>query len=296
MISQLFSLFFQLCINAILLGGLYILIAIGLNLQYGLTKNLNVAYGDFIIASGYITFSLFSIYKIIPLYSLAINFLLMIAIGLVIYRAAVRRLFEIYRVPEKLEGSSVLVAFGLSYLIQNLLIISYGGGLKSYTYLSETVNIFGSVVIPLDKLLIFGVAVAASLACYLFLKYHLIGKAMRATMAQPYGAAILGIDIFKMYGFSFCWGLGMAGVAGTLVSMLYLLHPTAGASFTYLGFIMVVLGGLGNLLGSMIAALIIAFIQVFAGYFLSVGIAELIVFSALLLMLVWRPLGLLGGK
>ncbi|MEM2953308.1 MAG: branched-chain amino acid ABC transporter permease, partial [Candidatus Bathyarchaeia archaeon] len=168
--------------------------------------------------------------------------------------------------------------------------------LRSYTYLSGTVKILDSITIPFDKLLIFTIALVASLTCYFFLKYHIIGKAMRATKSQPHGAATLGIDIFKMHGFSFCLGLGMAGVAGTLASVIYLLNPSAGLPFTYAGFIMVVLGGLGNLLGSTIAAFIIASVQIFVGYFWSVGIAELVVFSVLLIVLIWKPTGLLGGR
>jgi len=290
------SFFLQLCINTILLGGLYALIAMGLNLQYGLTRILNVAYGDFMILSGYVTFWLFVLYGITPPISIVINFLLMVGIGLILYRFAFRRLFEVHKTPERLEGSSVLAAFGLSYIIQNFIVAIWGGQLRSYTYLSGTINILDSIIVPLDKLLIFGIAILTNLTCYFFLKYHIIGKAMRATKAQPQGAATLGIDIFKMHGFSFCWGLGMAGVAGTLASVIYLLNPSAGLPFTYAGFIMVVLGGLGNLLGSIIAAFIIASVHVFVGYFWSLGIAELIVFSVLLIILVWKPMGLLGGR
>ncbi|MEM2889454.1 MAG: branched-chain amino acid ABC transporter permease [Candidatus Bathyarchaeia archaeon] len=288
--------FWQLCVNAILLGGLYALIAMGLNLQYGLTRILNVAYGDFMILSGYVTFWLFVLYGVIPPISIVVNFLLMVVIGLILYRFAFRRLFEVHKTSERLEGSSVLVAFGLSYIIQNIIVAIWGGQLRSYTYLSGTIEMFGSIIIPLDKLLIFVIALITSLSCYSFLKYHIIGKAMRATKSQPHGAATLGIDIFKMHGFSFCWGLGMAGVAGTLASVIYLLNPSAGLPFTYAGFIMVVLGGLGNLLGSTIAAFIIASVQIFVGYFWSVGIAELVVFSVLLIVLIWKPTGLLGGR
>jgi len=293
---MVFPLFFQLCTNAILLGGLYALIAMGLNFQYGLTRILNVAYGDFMILSGYITFWLFVLFTLPPPISIALTFPLMFGIGLILYRLIFRRVFELYKTSEKLEGVSVLLAFGLSYFIQNFIVITWGGELRSYTYLPDVLNILGLVTVAVDKLLIFGVAVSVSLTCYLFLKYHIIGKAMRATKAQPQGAAILGIDIYKMHSFSFCLGLGLAGVAGSLASIIYLLTPSAGLSFTTIGFIIVVLGGLGNLLGSTIAAFIVAAVQVFAGYFWSLGIAELIIFSTLLLMLILKPKGLLGGE
>jgi branched-chain amino acid transport system permease protein len=289
-------LFFQLCVNAILLGGLYAVIAMGLNFQYGLTRILNVAYGDFMILSGYITFWLFVLYALPPPFSTAVTFPLMIGIGLILYKLIFGRLFELYKTSEKLEGVSVLAGFALSYIIQNFIVVMWGGQLRSYTYLPEVINVLGSVTIPLDKLLIFGIAIAVNLTCYLFLKYHIVGKAMRATKAQPQGAAILGINISTMYRFSFCLGLGLAGIAGTLASIIYILTPSAGLSFTTIGFIMVVLGGLGNLLGSMVAAFIVAAVQVFAGYFWSLGIAELIIFSALLAMLVLKPKGLLGGE
>lgn len=288
------NLFLDLFVNLVLLGGLYTLIAIGLNLQYGLTRVLNVAYGDFMILAGYITYWLFTLYAIDPPFSIAVSFPLMVCVGLVLYRVVLRRLFLIHEKTENLEGSSILVAFGLSYIIQNLIILLWSGQMRSYNYLPTTIQLL-STFVPINRILIFGIAISVSLVCYFFLKYTLTGKAMRATMQQRFGAATLGIDTFKMYGLSFSLGLGMSGVSGSLVSMIYNITPSSGLPFTYTGFIMVVLGGLGNLLGSVIAAYVVAAVQVYSAYLASPGIAELVIFVALVFILAIRPQGLLRG-
>ncbi|MEM3587305.1 MAG: branched-chain amino acid ABC transporter permease, partial [Candidatus Jordarchaeaceae archaeon] len=142
-------------------------------------------------------------------------------------------------------------------------------------------------------IVVFIFATLASLIFYFFLKRTLTGKAMRAIIENTTGATALGIDVSKIYALSFGLGFGMAGVAGSLVSMLFTLTPTIGMEFTAVAFFVIILGGLKNMLGSLISSFIIAAIQIFSSYYTNPGFAWIIIYIAFIFILIVRPEGLL---
>jgi len=285
---------FGIAINAIMLGGLYCLVAVALNLQYGLTRTVNVAHGEFIMLGGYVTYWLFTLYGVSPILSVVVTGPLMFAIGLLLYGTVLRKLLGTYEVLEVFEANSILVAFGLLFVIQNIALLLWTGTPRYYRYLTDNVQVFTATV-PLNRIAVFLFATLASLIFYFFLRKTLVGKAMRAVMQHRIGAAALGINVSRLFAISFGLGVGMAGMAGSLVSMLFTLTPAMGMPFTTVAFLMIILGGLGNMLGSLIASFIIAAAQIFSGYYTNPGFALIIIYLIFIIILIVRPQGLLKG-
>jgi branched-chain amino acid transport system permease protein len=281
-------------VQVILLGGIYSLISIALNLQYSLTRTMNVAYGEFMMINAYITFWLFTLYSLNPLLSILATGTLSFALGLLIYALVLRRLLRVYKVLERFEERSLLAAFGFLYILQSIATILWPGPPKNYLYMNYGIS-FLTTTIQANRLVVFIFATLASLLFLLFLKGTLTGKAMRAMMSNQRGAMLLGIRFTKLYALAFALGLMMAGIAGSLVSMLFAISSTMGTPFTTFAFIVMVLGGLGNVLGSLIAAFIIAGIYVPTAYLFNPGIGSLILYVFFALILVIRPQGLLRG-
>jgi branched-chain amino acid transport system permease protein len=282
----------DIVIGGLLIGGIYALIAMGLSLQYGVARVLNIAHGEFIMLGAFATLILYTSFGINPLLSLVIVGPLILIIGYLLHSTLFRSLMKSSPSLAVFEGNSIFAAFGLLYVIQNIAIIVWGSVSRAYSYLATPVNLGGSVF-PANRLVTLGFAVGIGVAFYIFLARTRIGKAIRAAAQDPVTAGIMGVNINRVL--AICFGLGavMAGFAGVLLSMCFPISATMGLNYTVIAIIVVVLGGLGSIPGSFIGGFILGII----GYIVtsiepSLTLAAFYFIFILLLLL--RPKGIMG--
>jgi branched-chain amino acid transport system permease protein len=277
----------------LLLASLYALVALGLNLVYGTMRLLNVAHGELVMLGGYVAYWGFARLGISPLLSALLAMLAAAALGALIYQAVIRRLFRSTRVLARVEANSLLVFFGISVVIQNLTALAFTANQRGYAYLDNVLTV-GELRIEANRVVAFAVAAVVCLACALFFRFARTGLAMRAVMQQREAAALVGIDIDRVNLQVFALGFALAALAGALVSMMQQISPFMGFPFTVSAFVVIILGGLGNLMGSIIGALLLAAVEVYGIALISPSYRSILVYGVFVAVLLLRPQGLLG--
>jgi branched-chain amino acid transport system permease protein len=280
----------------LLVGALYGLVALGLSLVFGVTKFLNVAHGELLMFGGYISFWAFSLLGLDPFLSIPITIIFLFLMGGLLYILVFSRTIKL---PEESKiKNTLLVAFGLSVILQNLALRFWTANERGITvsYLREGFTVLG-VRFPIGRLANLAVAIIFLVVLQLFLRKTYIGKAIRATVQNWEAASLMGIDIHKVYLLSFALGAALAGVAGTLVAVNYSIQPAMGLGWTMKALIVMVLGGLGNIPGTLIGGLVLGLTESATSYFFHNSnyreVAGLVLF---LLVLIFRPQGLFGAK
>lgn len=286
------TLWAEIAVSGLLTGGIYALVALGLNLQYGLMRVLNVAHGEFLMVGAYLTYSLHAAWGIDPLLTLLVTGPASLGAGLVLHRLLYAPALA-GGGAEGFEGRSLLVSFGLLFVLQNGALLVWSADLKGYEYLSTPLRV-GGVVVPANRVVAASTALVLSLAFYAFLRSSLTGKAIRALMQEPEGARLCGIDVPRLHSLCFGVGVAMAAVTGSLISMLFELTPFIGLPYTVTALVVVILGGLGNVLGSLAGALLLGLVETAAVYLASSDIRVIASYAVLSLILVLRPSGLFG--
>ena len=276
----------------LLLGGIYAVTAVGLSLQYGVARVLNIAHGEFIMIGAFLTWTLFTGCKINPLVSIAIGGPVIFLIGFILYITLYTRLRASSPSVGVFEGKSMLASFGLLFIIQNVAILIWDAGVKGYSYLSYGVNV-GGAIFAANRLVTLLIAVIVGVAFYLFLSRTRTGKAIRAAAQDPEAAGYMGINIKRVL--ALCFGLGalMAGIGGTLISICYPIQPTMGFQYTMIAIIVVVLGGMGSILGSFIGGLVLGLVGSIVTYF-EPALSLIAYYVIFMLLLLAKPTGILG--
>jgi branched-chain amino acid transport system permease protein len=284
----------DIVVTGLILGGVYALIAVGLSLQYGVGRVLNVAHGEFIILGALATYTLYTVLGISPVVSVAIVAPAMFVLGFV----ADRTIFDLLRrtspTPDAFEGRSLLASFGLLFVIQNLMLAIWGANIRGYTYLNESVSILGSQY-GANRLLALVVAVAVSLGFYVFINRSRLGKAIRAAAEEPDMAAALGVN--RRMVLAICFGLGaaLAGLAGVLYSMMFLLQGSRGIELTIVAIVVVVFGGLGSLTGSLVGGFVLGLVTSVVNFF-DPSLSLVAFYLIFILVLLLRPSGITGRR
>jgi branched-chain amino acid transport system permease protein len=274
------------------MGGIYALIAMGLSLQYGVARVLNISHGEFIMLGAFATWLLYITAGINPLISLVIVGPIVFVIGYILHRTLFRSLIKSSPSTAAFEGSSLLATFGLLYIIQNIAIIIWSTSSRGYTYLASPVNL-GGAIFATNRLVVLGFALVIGLAFYIFLARTRMGKAIRAAAQDPSAAELMGVNISQMLAICFGFGTLMAGLAGVLYSMCFSIQATMGLGFTVIAVIVVVLGGLGSIPGSFIGGFILGIIgQIVTHFEPSLSLAAYYLIFVLLLLV--RPKGIFG--
>jgi branched-chain amino acid transport system permease protein len=282
----------DIVIGGLLIGGIYALIAMGLSLQYGVARVLNIAHGEFITLGAFATLVLYASFGINPLISLVIVGPLIFIVGYLLHRTLFHSLSKSAPSPGAYEGSSLLATFGLLYIIQNIAIIVWGSASRAYSYLAFSVNLWGAIF-QANRLVTLGFAVGIGLAFYIFLVRTRLGKAIRAAAQDPTTAGFMGVNINQVLALCFGFGTLMAGFAGVLFSMCFPIQATMGLQYTVIAIIVVVLGGLGSIPGSFIGGFILGIIGNIVTYYESSLTLAAFYFIFILLLLV-RPKGIMG--
>ncbi|MGH2452840.1 MAG: branched-chain amino acid ABC transporter permease [bacterium] len=281
----------EVAAGGLLLGGLYALIAVGLNVQYGLMRVLNVAHGEFVMVGAYLTFLLHVHLGLNPLVTIVVSGPVMFAAGVLIHALLFRRLLRLRRTREELEANSLLISFGLLFILQNVALLLWSPNIRGYQYLAEPVRIFGAVF-PANRVVAFAVAGLLTILLVAFLRGTLAGTALRALMQDAIGSRLVGLPVARMHGLAFGLGAGLAGVTGSLLSMLFPLTPFIGLPYTVTALVVVILGGLGSVGGSLLGGLILGVVESLGVHFTAPDLRLVLSYGVLVLMLILRPYGL----
>ena len=273
------------------MGGLYALIAVGLNLQYGLMRVLNVAHGEFLMLGGYITYLLHVHLGVNPLVTVLVSGPAAFAGGVAVHALLFRRLLRQERTREELEASSLLLSFGLLFILQNAALLLWSADLRGYQYLDRPLRLLGAVY-PANRVVAFAGAAVVTAGLLIFLRGSLAGAAVRALMQDPTAVRLMGVRVARIHAFCFGLGVALAAVTGSLVSMLFELTPFIGLPYTVTALVVVILGGLGSVAGSLVGGLILGVVESVGVHFTSPDLRMAITYGVLALVLVLRPYGL----
>lgn len=285
----------QNLVFGILVGALYGLVALGLSLVFGVTKFLNVAHGELVMFGGYASFWAFSLLGIDPFLSIPITIALMFLMGIVLYKLIFSHTVKL--VEESKIKNTMLVAFGLSVILQNLALRMFTADERGITtaYSSVSFSLLG-IRFPIIKIASLVITILFLVILQVFLKKTYTGKAIRATSQNWEAASLMGIDIHKVYLLAFSIGAALAGVAGILVSVNYAIHPAMGLGWTMKALIVMVLGGLGNIPGTIIGGLILGVTESATSFFINSNYREVAGLVLFILVLVLRSQGFLKTK
>jgi branched-chain amino acid transport system permease protein len=287
------TLLLDIVIGGLTTGGIYALVALGLNLQYGLMRVLNVAHGEFLMVGAYLTYSLHTGWGLNPLLTLLVTGPVAFGAGLLLHRLLYARVLAGGDAAEALESRSLLLSFGLLFVLQNTALLLWSADLRGYSYLSVPLRALGTVF-PANRVVAAAVALALSLAFYAFLRWSLTGRAIRALMQEPDGARLVGINLPRLHALCFGAGIAMSAVTGSLISMLFELTPFIGLPYTVTALVVVILGGLGNVLGSLLGGLLLGLVETAGVYLAASDIRVITSYAVLSLVLILKPSGLFG--
>ncbi len=279
----------------ILVGALYALAAVGLSLVFGVTKFLNVAHGEFLMFGGYASFWLFTLLGVDPFASIPLSMLFLVLIGLLVYRLLFSRMAKL-PTQEKIRNT-LLVGFGLGLILQNVALRLWTADNRGITpsYAREALTILG-VRLPYVRVASLILAFVFLFALQLFLRRTYTGKAIRATVEDWEAATLMGIDVHRVYLLSFLLAAALAGAAGTLVAVGYSVEPTMGMHWTLKGLIVLVMGGIGSITGTLVGGLILGVAESATAVFINSNYRQVVGLVIFILVLLIRPQGLFGTK
>lgn len=280
-------------LTAATLGGLYALVAMGLSLQFGVARILNLAHGEFLVAAAFFSYALVTQLGVHPLLALAVAMPVGFGVQWTVYRVLLAPLARRAPSGDALVMDSILVTFGLLFVVQGIALVNFGGSYYSYSYLSVPVSVFGATVAA-NRLLACGVAFAICLALYAVLERSRWGAALRAVANAPRFAHLVGIDVGAMAALAFGLGGAMVAASGVLISTFLPFSASLGIAFTLKALVVVIMGGIGNLLGCLVAALLLGLSETLVSRYVHPGLTLASTFVLFLLVLLYRPAGLFG--
>ena len=285
----------QLLFSALVIGSVYALTGLGLNLVYGTMRLLNIAHGDLVMLGAYLAFWLFSLAALSPFVAAPLAVAGAAGIGALAYFGLFQKQIERAPAVEKLEANSLLLFFGLSVVIQNLASLAFTASPRAVTYF-DTVYRLGEVSMTGNRLAILGVGAIVCIATALFLRKSVYGLAIKALIQNRDAASVVGVNVRRVQLFSLMVGFGLAGLAGALLSMTEQISPFMGFPFTIAAFVVIIMGGLGNLVGGILAGFLLGFVEIYGVVLTSPNARSIILYGVFVGVLLLRPQGLLGGR
>ena len=286
------GIFLQILFWGLYAGCIYILLATGLNLIFGVMKIVNFAHGEFLMIGAYITATVFLLTGINPYVILLLSMLALVGIGAVIERLCFRPILGTGKLNE------IFLSIGLIYIFQNGAAMIWGDAWQSVKSPYDGITVpVGSLNVPIDYIIIIAFTAAILIALFLFLKKTRIGMEMRATSQNRKGAKLVGINVERIDVISFGIGCALAAAAGTLwVVSGQVFNPYMGSIPAVKAFAIIILGGLGSIPGAIIGGLLMGIAENSAAYYLGGIWKDAVSFIILIIVLVVRPTGLFGEK
>jgi branched-chain amino acid transport system permease protein len=276
----------QLLIDGLLIGSIFALAAYGLALVWGVMNIKNLAQGDFVIMGGYIAFTLSeSPFNLHPILSIPLVFVIMFIFGWVLYQTIIRRVIE------RDLFTSLLATFGLAIVIQQLINLAYGPDVQTIRSEMAIREFFeGEVTIADIKFVSFILAMIMGLMLTMFMKKSRMGRAIRATSQNARAARIMGINTDRVYAFTFSLNAAICGIAGVLISMIWVIQPFFGMTHSIRAFVIVTSAGFGNLIGVILSALGLGAVEQFSGFILGAEFQQATVVGLLVGVLIIRQI------
>jgi branched-chain amino acid transport system permease protein len=275
-------------LSGVLLGGIYSLVAIGLNLIFGVIRVVNFAQGEFVMLGMYATFVAYSALHMDPYLAIVIVFPLLFVFGMLVQRFILQRL-------QNEPMMQIFATFGLLMLLQNLVLAITGGqAISIRTPFSSLAISVGPLQISVPRLIALVAVSLIALFLQRALGHTMTGRAVRAVAQDRRAARLMGIDVERIYMLTFGLGAGLAGVAGALLTPIFTLSPQIGGNFILAAFAVVVLGGLGSVAGAYIGGFLIGITEALAGFYIDPSLKQAVWFAIFIAVLVLRPTGLFG--
>jgi branched-chain amino acid transport system permease protein len=284
------DLLLQALITGILVGGVYSLISVGLTLTFGVMRIINFAHGEFLMVAMYATYFFSTHFATEPYFALTVVLPGMFLLGVLVFWAFVK---PILGAPPL---NQMLLLVGLSLILQNAALALFSADTRTVqSALSMSKIELGEAVIGIPKLIAFGASIAVTLGLYAVLRYTELGRRIRASAADREAAALMGINVNRMNLVAFGIGIACLGIAGPIMTPAFYIVPNIGTFFILIAFVVVVLGGIGNFLGAMLAAFVVGIAESLGALFMPGSTAPVLPFLLFVLVLLFRPQGLFAG-
>jgi branched-chain amino acid transport system permease protein len=283
----------EVILGGVILGGLYALVAIGFNLQYGMARIVNLAYGEFLMGAAFAAFWMFTLFSINPLLGMLLSVPAAFGANWLLYRVLMMPLVRRARTREQLEGETILATFGLLFVLRGAATLAFSANNRYYDYLGEPLQVFG-FTFAANRVLAFAMACLFAAIIWIVLNRTRLGAALRALAIDPVGAELVGIDVRSLSGLAFAGGGALVAAAGTLVSTFLTFNPAIGIEFTMKALVVVIMGGVGNMGGSLLAGVLLGVAEALCSYFVDSGLTLAVAYALFLIVLVVRPRGLFG--
>jgi branched-chain amino acid transport system permease protein len=287
------SLLIDIVLAGAVLGGMYALVAMGLTLQYGVARIMNLSHGESLIAAAFGGLWGLTSFAVSPLIGLLVAIPLGFAVNWLLYQIVLMPLVKRAKNRAMLEVDSILATFGLLFVVQGVMLVVFGGQFNTMNYLSIPVNVLGSNV-ALNRLIALLFAAIIGVALYLALTRTRYGTAVRAVAVDPVSAQLVAIDVRKASAFAFAVGGALAAAGGVLIAMFTTFTATMGVVFTMKALIVVIMGGVGNIAGALVAGLMLGLAETAVARLVDPGLTIAVTYALFLAVLLWRPTGLFG--
>lgn len=284
----------DIIITGLLLGGTYALIAMGLTLQYGVARIMNLANGEMLVLGALAAFWVFTAQEISPYLTMLVAAPLAFAGNWVIYRVLMRPLVARAKSQGQLEVDAILATFGLSFALVGIM-VSIHGEYFTYSYLAVPVQLFGDAF-ALNRVMAFVAAVVICGGLWLWLMYTRQGMAVRAVSKSTEAAGLVGINVRFVSTLAFALGGAVTAVGGTLISSFLTLDASVGVIYTMKALIIVIMGGVGDIRGAVIAAVILGLVETTVARLIDPGLTLVAAYAIFVLVLLFRPQGLFGRR
>jgi branched-chain amino acid transport system permease protein len=285
------SIYLEVVIQGVLTGLVYGLMALGLSVIFGVVRVVNFAHGEFTVAAMYAAFLLFTLFGVDPLIAMAPIAIVFFGVGYGLQLALVNRFVG------RAEHEQFILLIGLAIILVNGTLLIFGADARpvrlSYGFDSFLV---GPVIVDKARLYAAVAALTVAAALFLFFRFTPTGTAIRACADNLVGAAVVGLNVRKLYALTFGLGLACVGAAGALMETIADAKPELGPVYTLIAFIIVIVGGLGSMTGALIGGVLIGISEALAGFVLAPSMKSMLSFALLILVLVLRPQGIMGRR
>jgi branched-chain amino acid transport system permease protein len=278
-------------LNGLMTGAVYALVALGLTLIYGVLHIINFAHGALLTAAMFAAFFAYVLFGLDPYLAAFIIAPIFFVIGYGLQR------FVISPAAHGEDRNFLLVTLGLAIVIENFLLYAFHADTRTINlpYAFDVIAI-GPALIPLPRVVAFGVVIVVALALWIVMQATDTGKAIRAVAKERLGAELSGIDVAHIYATTFGLGTACVAVAACLLIPTYYVNPTAGDAFVLIAFTIVVLGGMGSILGALVGGLFVGVVESLSSVFLGQSLGQIGIFAMFIVMLLVRPSGLFGRQ
>lgn len=274
----------QAIANGLMIGGFYAMMGMGQNVIFGVMKIINFCHGEMLMVGMYLTFVLYAYLGMDPYLAVPFVAIMMFGLGALIQSSLITP-----SLGTKSFTNLLFLTVGLGTLLQNVALVIFGSTYRTVTtsYTSKVIQM-GPVTMGLPKLISFVVTIIITILLFLFLKYTNTGRQIRAVSQNAVGAEVVGINVKRIYILAYGMGAMLAGTAGALLTLFYVISPTQGNIFSFRALIVVVVGGLGSIPGALFAGILLGLLETMVSLLVSPMYKDLIVFVTFIVILVIR--------